>query len=276
MNRRTFLQLSAGLPAAAALRPKTRHRTSPWGIERIGIQLYTVRSVLADDFEGTIRAVAGLGYQELEFAGYYDRNPEDIRALLDELDMTAPAGHIGIEALRGDLAGVINTFLAMGHRYVVCPYLDANERTLEHYRQHAALFNEVGVACSEAGLQFAYHNHEFEFVETEGIVPYDLLLAETDPELVWMELDLFWVEAAQVSSVDLFTRAPGRFPLCHIKDMGPDAAMVAVGEGDIDFASILAHSEHAGLRHYFVEHDHPEDPMQSIATSIAHLQSLEF
>ena len=276
MNRRTFLQLSAGLPAAASLMPQTFHPTSPRGVERIGVQLYTVRNLLGEDFEGTIRAVAGLGYKELEFAGYYDRNPEDIRALLDEEEVTAPAAHIGIEALRGDLTGIIDTSLTMGHQYVVCPYLGADERTLEHYRQHAALFNEVGAACSEAGLKFAYHNHEFEFVETDGIVPYDLLLAETDPELVQMELDLYWVVFAEVSSVDLFTQAPGRFPLCHIKDMGADGGMVPVGEGTIDFAAILAHNEHAGLRHYFVEHDHPEDALQSIATGIAHVQSLEF
>lgn len=279
MNRRTFLQLSAGLPAAAVLMPNNANLSraaSLRTIERIGVQLYTVRDLLREDFEGTIKAVASLGYKELEFAGYFDRNLEDIRALLEEQELTAPATHIGIEALRGDLAAVIETALTLGHQYVVCPYLDANERSLEHYRQHAALFNDVGAAFKEAGIQFAYHNHEFEFVATDGIVPYDLLLEETDPELVWMELDLYWVVVAGISAVDLFSRAPGRFPLCHIKDMGPDGGMAPVGEGSIDFAAILAHSEHAGLKHFFVEHDHPKDAMQSIASSLEHVKSLKF
>ena len=246
------------------------------GLESIGVQLYTVRSVLGEDFEGTIQAIAQLGYHELEFAGYYDRDPEDIRALLESENLTAPSAHVPIQALRANLEEVIDSALTLGHHYVVCPYLDASERTLEHYRAHAALFNEVGAACREAGLQFAYHNHEFEFEETDGVIPYDLLLAETDPDLVQMELDLYWVVVAKKQAQDLFTQAPGRFPLCHIKDMGAEGKMMPVGEGNIDFAAILSHSEQAGLKHYFVEHDHPEDPMQSVATSIEHLKTLEF
>lgn len=279
MNRRTFLQMSAGLPAAAALMQSNRSPLQAAAIpkvDRVGVQLYTVRDLLSKNFEETIRAVAGLGYKELEFAGYYDRDPEDIRALLDELEVTAPAAHIGIDMLRGDLTGVIETARTMRHRYIVCPYLGQNERTLEHYRAHAALFNEVGAACKEARMRFAYHNHEFEFIEIDGVVPYDLLLAETDPELVLMELDLYWVKYAKLEVADVFSKAPGRFPLCHVKDMGPDGGMMPVGEGTIDFAAIFAHSEHAGLRHYFVEHDHPEDAMQSIATSIEHVKSLEY
>ena len=281
MNRRTFLQISAGLPASAMLLGCEDQQTqeipaATRSIERIGVQLYTVRDLMAENFEETIESVAALGYKELEFAGYYDRNPEDIRALLERLDVTAPSGHIGIDALRNDLAGVIGTASAMGHAYIVCPYLDASERTLEHYRAHAALFNEVGAACQEAGIQFAYHNHEFEFEAVDGVIPYDLLLAETDPELVQMELDLYWVVYANKEVAECFAQAPGRFPLCHVKDMGSDRSMVPVGEGIIDFAAIFAHQEHAGLQHYFVEHDHPEDSMQSIATSIAHVQSLTF
>ena len=173
--------------------------------------------------------------------------------------------------------GVIDAAQRLGHSYIVCPWLAEDERTMAHYRDHVALFNEVGVACQEAGIQFAYHNHEFEFEPTEdGVVPYDFMLDETNPELVKMELDLYWIAYANRSVSEYFQRDPGRYPLCHIKDMGPDRGMTPVGDGQIDFAVILAESETAGLRHYFVEHDHPEDALASIRTSITHLRSLTF
>ena len=239
------------------------------GLSTIGVQLYTVRSLMEEDFEGTIRRVAGLGYTELEFAGYYDRSPDEVRALLDELGVQAPSTHVLKSAMQEDLVGVIETAQQAGHQYVTCPFLQPEERSLADYRNHAALFNEWGAACQEAGLRFAYHNHEFEFEPTEGVVPYDLLLAETDPELVYMQLDLYWIVVAGQSAEAYFNANPGRFPMVHVKDRGPDGGMVPVGTGDIDFASIFAMQEAAGTTHFFVEHDHPDDPMASITTGLS-------
>ncbi len=245
-------------------------------LANIGVQLYTVRSLMEDDFAGVVEQVAAIGYDEVEFAGYYGHSPADVRALLDRVGMTAPSVHVGIDTLRQDLDTVLEAAATIGHQYIVCPYLDESERSIEDYKRHAALFNEVGEKCKAAGIQFAYHNHEFEFVETDGQIPFDLLLAETDAALVQIELDLYWIRVAGHDPVAYFGKAPGRFPLCHVKDMATDEGMAPVGEGTIDFGSIFAHTDHAGLKHYFVEHDHADDPMQSITTSYNHLKALRF
>ncbi|MDE2825817.1 MAG: TIM barrel protein [Bacteroidota bacterium] len=287
MNRRTFIKSSVAVPAAVGVLAGCASDTEPEAeapetasarsLERIGVQLYTVRNLLESDYEGTLRAVADAGYDEVETVWDAERNPDDIRALLDELGLAAPSTHVPIEALRTNLPSVIEAAQRLGHSYIVCPWLAEDERTMAHYRDHVALFNEVGAACQEVGIQLAYHNHEFEFEPAEdGVIPYDFMLDEMDPELVKMELDLYWIAYANRSASEYFQRDPGRYPLCHIKDMGSDRGMTPVGEGQIDFGAILAESETAGLRHYFVEHDHPEDAMASIQTSITHLRSLTF
>ena len=287
MDRRTFIKSSVAVPAAvgvlAGCEPQTEpeaeapETASTRSLERIGVQLYTVRYLLESDYEGTLRAVADAGYDEVETVWDAERNPDDIRALLDELGLAAPSTHVPIEALRTNLPTVIDASQRLGHSYIVCPWLAEDERTMAHYRDHVALFNEVGAACQEVGIQLAYHNHEFEFEPNEdGVIPYDFMLDEMDPELVKMELDLYWIAYANRSANEYFRRDPGRYPLCHIKDMGSDRGMTPVGEGQIDFTAILAESETAGLRHYFVEHDHPEDALASIQTSITHLRSLTF
>ncbi len=232
---------------------------------------------MASDYEGTIRAVAEAGYDEVETVWEPDRNPDDIRTLFDEVGLAAPSGHVSLDALQNELTKVLDASKRIGHSYIVCPWLGADQRTMAHYREYVSLFNEVGAACKESGIQFAYHNHEFEFEPAEdGIIPYDFMLAEMDPDLVKMELDIYWIAYANRDSIEYFKNHPGRFPLCHVKDMGREREMTPVGEGQIDFAAIFSESETAGLKHYFVEHDHPEDALASIRTSIAHLRSLEF
>jgi len=245
-------------------------------LERIGLQLYTVRGLMRDDVAGTLKQVADVGYKEVEFAGYFDHSPADIKGMLDELGLVSPAVHVGYDLLRDSLDGVLEAAKTIGHQYIVCPWLTPEQRAMDAYRQHAVFFNEVGAACKAAGIQFTYHNHDFEFEEMDGVIPYDVLLEETDPERVQMELDLFWITKGGHDPLAYFARYPGRFPLCHVKDMTAAGDMVAVGEGTIDFAAIFKQSEQAGLIHYFVEHDNPGDAIQSIQTSYAHLKALHF
>jgi sugar phosphate isomerase/epimerase len=245
------------------------------GPAAVGIQLYTLRSVMQDDFLGTLERVAELGYDEVEFAGYYDRSPSKIASLLERLGLASPATHVPLGRMVEAPAQVIETARAIGHRYVVCPYLaEAQRRSLDDYRRLADRLNAFGQQCTDAGLQLAYHNHDFEFAPMSGAVPYDLLLERTDPEHVGMELDLFWIKKAGYEPTTYFANHPGRFPLCHVKDMTADGAMAAVGEGQIDFASIFARAEQAGLEHYFVEHDNPESPMQTAETSLRTLRRM--
>ena len=291
MNRRRFLQTTAGL-AAGSLAWMSASRASNgnfsvsgaasslsgtnW-LRAIGVQLYTLRSLMEDDFEGTLRSVADIGYDEVEFAGYYDRSPEEVRGLLDELGLAAPSTHVPLSALRDDLDGVIQTAQSVGHEYVVCPWLPDEERgSIEGYRQLAQLFNDVGRQLQAENLQFGYHNHAFEFEPIDGQRPYDVLLEATDPAHVTMELDLYWIVEAGHDPLTYFEQYPGRFGLSHVKDRTEDGAMVAVGEGAIDFATMFAHSDQAGLQKYIVEHDSPDDPLASIQASYEYLRQLRF
>ncbi len=292
MNRRTFIRstAAAGLGGLALLGSgcageggsapspdEPGAATNGHALARIGVQLYTVRSILENDFVGGIEKVAAAGYDEVEFAGYFDRSPADVKALLDRLDLTAPSAHVGLDALKDDLDAVVEAARVIGHQFVVCPWLAPNQRrTLDDYRGHAAFFNEAGKRFKDEGIQFAYHNHDFEFEPIDGRMPYDLLLAETDADLVKMELDLYWITYAGQDPLAYFAKHPGRFPLCHVKDMAADRTMTPAGQGTIDFAAVFAKSDEAGLQHYFVEHDNAEDPIQRITTSDTYLRALRF
>ncbi len=289
MDRRSFVKIAAGA-AAGSMFGLSCSKPGPAGpaalaaeaaalrsLDKIGVQLYTVRSLMAQDFSGTLEAVAAAGYETVEFAGYFDHSPEEVRDLLGRLGLAAPAAHISLDALREDLAGIIAMAQTVGHRYLIAPWLNPEQRaSIDEYRKHAAFFNEIGTACNDAGLRFGWHNHDFEFAPIDGTVPFDVLLDETDPELVDFEMDLFWTVKGGSDPLAYFERNPGRFALCHVKDMAADGAMVDVGAGEIDFKAIFARSEQAGLEHYFVEHDTPADPLASIKASYDHLAALQF
>jgi sugar phosphate isomerase/epimerase len=286
MDRRSFVKVAAGAAIGgmvgiacrkeATLGEEPQAAPALRSLERIGVQLYSVRYLMEQDFAGTLAAVAAAGYDEVEFAGYFDKPAKEVRAILDGVGLDAPASHVSIDALRNDLAGTIAAAATVGHRYLVCPWIAEQERTLVGYQQIAAFFNEVGGACREAGMRFGYHNHDFEFSAVDGRIPMELLIEETDAELVDIELDLFWIQKGGEDTLAYFERYPGRFSLCHVKDMTAEGEMVGVGEGQMDFAAIFARSEQAGLRHYFVEHDNPADPLASITASQDHLRALQF
>lgn len=262
---------------ASADRPHTGSSGVDAGsLSRVGLQLYTVRSLMAEDVPGTLETVAGIGYREVEFAGYFDRTPAQLRTLLDDLGLAAPSTHVGLESFRDQLPELLDAAATLGHRYLVLPSLPPRERqSLDDYRRLADEMNRFGTACRAAGVRFGYHNHDFEFERIDGEVPFDVLLAHTDPELVAFELDLFWTIHAGSDPLAYFEAHPGRFHLCHVKDRTADGEMVDVGAGVIDFSGIFARSEQAGLIHYFVEHDSPADPVASIRASYTHLSGLE-
>ena len=279
-DRREFVT-AVGAAAVGAVFPPLAPR--PWldplnKINHVGLQLYTVRDEMKKDVEGTIARVAASGYQEVEFAGYFDKTPAEIRAMLDHHGLTAPSTHVNNlapDAWRQalDAAHVI------GHSYIVYPWIPVERRTgLDAYKQFAADFNRAAEQAKAAGLQFAYHNHDFEFAPVDGKLPYDVLLAETDPKLVQMEMDLYWITKGGQDPLAYFARWPGRFPMVHVKDsMGPpDNKMADVGAGTIDWKRIFAREAQAGIKHFFVEHDQPADAFASIKASCDYLKRLEF
>jgi sugar phosphate isomerase/epimerase len=280
MNRRLFVNRLALAAAGLNLYNPSALAAGRRKLSRIGMQLYTVRRELEKDFEGTLKQVAALGYKEVEFAGYFKHKPAEVKAVLKRLKLDAPAAHISLAELRGDLGPLIDAAHTIGHKYLLVAWLPPEERkTLDNYRRLADLFNEAGQTLQREGVQFAYHNHDFEFAPLEGQVPYDLLLERTDPNVVKLEMDLYWTVKGGANPVDYFERHPGRFHLLHVKDMDatPRRFFADVGRGTIDFKSIFARSKRAGVRHYFVENDEPSgSPFESLRVSFEYLRKLEF
>jgi sugar phosphate isomerase/epimerase len=261
-----------------ALVPHALRTTHHARLDKIGLQLYTVRKAMQADVEGTLARVAATGYKEVEFAGYFGKSPADIRAMLDRHGLSAPAVHVGSIA-PDQWRASLEAATTIGHRYVVVPWIPAEERaTLDGWKRVAENYNRIAAEARAAGLQFAYHNHDFEFVPVEGRIPFDVLLESTDPQLVQLEIDLYWITKGGQDPLRYFQRWPGRVPLVHVKDSvgAPDHKMVDVGAGKIDFKRIFARREQAGIRHFFVEHDEPPDLFASIRASYEYLKRLEF
>lgn len=277
MNRReALLTLGAGAMGALGTRPSRRLRDQ---LDRIGVQLYTVRRAMAEDFEGTLARVAEIGYADVEFAGYFDRNPRDIRAVLDANGLGAPSAHVGYDVLGDGWDRVLEDAAAVGHQYLICPSLPRDVRaSLDGFRRAADRFNRAGRRARAAGITFGYHNHDFEFTPIDDRIPYNLLLDETDPAYVTQQLDLFWISNAGHDPSDYFAAYPGRFSSVHVKDMdgSADKRMVDVGDGVLDFAGWFAQREQAGIKHFIVEHDRPAAPLDSIRASYQHLRHLTF
>jgi sugar phosphate isomerase/epimerase len=272
-NRRTFIESSvaatilSSLPAAFA-RPAGQ-------LDRIGVQLYTVRDLMKSDPSGTLAKVAAAGYQEAGLA--------------------SPSNHIDYKTVISSFPQALDAAHIIGHTFLVNPWIDVDIRNHpDGWKQAAEAFNRAGEAAKKAGIQFAYHNHWFEFKPlADGTIPYDFLLKACDPQLVAMELDLCWINVAGADPLKYFDRHPGRFPLVHVKDVKklpkPSPAegatidfeqifpdMTEVGSGVIDWKRIFAQSGKAGIQHYFVEHDKPADPIASIQQSFRYLAALRF
>jgi sugar phosphate isomerase/epimerase len=250
----------------------------PARIDRVGIQLYTLRSEMERDVERTLSRVAGIGYREVEFAGYFGRSPVQLREALRAAGLDAPSAHVEAKTVEGDWMRTLDEAAAVGHQYIVAAWIDADRRmTLDDWKRWAGRFGTAAEQAKSAGLRFAYHNHDYEFTPVGGRIPYDVLLENTDPDLVAFEMDLFWLIRAGSDPLAYFARHPGRFPLVHVKDMdaSPEKRMVDVGRGSIDFRRIFARSAEAGIRHYFVEHDEPVSPFESARISFEAMRRLE-
>lgn len=276
MKRRDFLGACITGLGAAFLDSKSVPAARRGGMDRIkyGAQLYTARKLMAEDVPGTLAAIAALGYTEFEFAGYFGEKPVEIRKMLDGLGASAPSAHLSAEAFMRDFPRALDAASAIGHRYLVLPWWAEADRSLEGYKRLTELLNRSAEAASGHGIKVAYHNHDFEFADVGGVVPFDLLLAETQSNLVCFELDLYWCAVMSCSPRSLFEAHPGRFPLLHLKDRDSRGNMTDVGAGELDFAAILAHSALAGVEHAYVERDDTDSPLATFRSSIAHLASL--
>lgn len=289
-NRRAFLRAigAAALGIASGCGGASNGTTvqSRRKLKRIGLELYTVRDEMKADLPGTLAQVAAVGYKEVEFAGYFGKSPAEIRDLLARNGLTSPSTHIPLDSMRKEWRKVLDDARAIGHQWVTISSVPEEERgNADAWRRLAAEFNGAARVARDAGLRFAYHNHDFELKgipvtrgATTPVIPLDILIAETDPEIVDFQIDLYWMVKGGGNPSSYFARFGKRFPMVHVKDSAgpPSHAMTDVGSGTIDFARIFADGEKAGLRHFFVERDEPEDAMASIRTSYNYLETLEY
>lgn len=249
-------------------------------LSKIGLQLCTVRKELERDFAQTLAQVAMIGYKEVEFAGYFNNSPNEIKKLLAANNLSAPSAHISLKNIRENLGAALESALIIGHKYLICGHLPAEERkTVDDYKKLAELFNHAGEKCKRNGIQFGYHNHDFEFSAVDNAIPYDVLLKETDANLVKMELDLYWIAKAERNPLEYFAKNPKRFALLHVKDMDatPKKNFTEVGRGVINFREIFTQAKKAGIKHHFVEQDKtPASPFESAKISYDFLRNLNF
>jgi sugar phosphate isomerase/epimerase len=289
ISRQAFIKKSA---FALALPMLSKWNTEAPKSSKIGLQLYTLRDAISKDLAGTLKKVSEIGYKEVELFGYsngkfFGKTAREFKTMLGDLGLDPVSGHYGagIEntgtkgTLSNDWRRAMEDAAELGQKFANCAYLTPNERkSIDAYKKYADLFNKSGEISKEFGIQFGYHNHDFEFQKLEGEIPYDIITKNTDAKLVKLELDLYWVVRAGIDPVDLFKKHPGRFPLWHVKDMekGPDKAFAEVGTGSIDFQKIFDARKLSGMTHFFVEQDVCKiPPTEAIAISYKNLVKMK-
>lgn len=303
-NRRKFLQNAGSLVAAQTLLSnKLLANTFTAPGQPIGLQLYTLSDIIDQDLDGTLKKVAAIGYKEIESAyskkgGFYGMKAPQFAAHLKSMGLSWKSHHVigapiaelmkgrkitdangkpivfpALPNLRENMQQVVDEAAAGGLPYLVCASIPVD--TAADLKVSVKTLNRAAEACHKAGITFAYHNHDREFEKVDGLIPYDILLKDTDPKLLKMELDLCWVTKAGVDPVDLFKQNPGRFPLLHVKDLDKSKEKpLPVGTGIVDFKHVFANAKIGGVKHYFVEHDMPMDAIASITTSYKNLTKL--
>jgi sugar phosphate isomerase/epimerase len=301
IKRRDFLKSTGALTLGGLMLPAMAGAKNAYApAHAVGLQLYTLFNVIDADVPGSLKKVADIGYKEIESAfskkgGFYGMKPKEFSKVLKDLGMSWKSHHvlgapfklppgakppvgadgkpITIPPMKNLLENhqeIVDLAAEGGFPYLVCASTPIH--TSEEIKSSIAVLNKTAEACKKAGITFAYHNHDAEFHEVDGKVPYDLILSETDPAHLKLELDLAWATKAGVDPVELFKKHPGRFPLWHVKDISKDFTTIEpVGEGSVDFKRIFAAAKSAGMKHFFVEHDQPADPFASITTSFNNL-----
>jgi sugar phosphate isomerase/epimerase len=264
---------AGALPGAASA--EGADRGGRWGLrvpkDKISIQLYTLRSILETDLEGTLDALADIGYRKVELAGTYGRTATEFRKLLDRRHIRATSTHVGID---GDLDQAIADAKILGNRRSNVAY--ANYATIAEWSSFADRLEAAGKAYRRAGIGFGYHNHNHEFAPIGGIRPYDVLTRRTSRRNVSFEMDLFWVVAANADPVREFYTIAGRVKQYHVKDRTPDGGFADLGEGVIDFRRIFRSTRPLEVEEYIVENDEPVDPLKCAKTGYDYLANLRF
>ncbi|MDA3929094.1 MAG: sugar phosphate isomerase/epimerase [Prolixibacteraceae bacterium] len=294
-NRRDFIKVSSVSALGILLMGSQACKNT--AIDRksfgVGLQLYSIRDAMNADVLGTLKKLSDLGFKNLELANYskgmfYGYAPAEFKKIVKDLGMDIISSHASVEAKGITIENaqlMADAHAEVGVQYCVQPWVNDQDRNIETYKRMIADWNKVGEIMKNVGIQFGYHNHNFEFAEVDGLIPYyDLFMPEMDADLITMELDLFWATKAGQDPVEMFNKYPGRFQLLHLKDMSLDNSpyfdvikddITSVGAGLIDFKRILEAKSIAGTKYTFVEDDNQGNgkPFEALETSISNLTS---
>ncbi len=300
ISRRTFLQSGAAAIGAWGL---GQHNllADPLGLP-VGVQLYSVRKLLPTDYTGTLKQLAAIGYREVEAAGFFGRSAEDVKAAMASAGLRCVSAHYPMSELSKDVDGILKYAVALGLGYVICSSPSVADpaklasypggaskyfvtgMTADDWRWNAEQFNVFGKKFKAEGIQFGYHNHTTEFHDLgDGLMGFDVLLKDTDPAYVTLEMDCGWVSAAGKDPVSYLTQYPKRISLLHIKDLKPavpgklpgERVSTILGKGTIDYKPIFAAAKKANIKHYFVEQEAFDgDPMQELTADYQYLHAM--
>jgi sugar phosphate isomerase/epimerase len=282
-TRRDFLRQSSLLTASLFISKEE------WFFEpqKIGLQLYTLRNEMGKDAKGTLAKVAAQGYKTVETFGYgngkwFGMNATELRNELRSHGLSTPSGHTFPASVflqsgwEEKWKPAVADAKAVGQQYIVVPWMEEQFRAdINNYKKLAAALNKAATICKQTGIKLAYHNHDFEFAPLAGTNGLDVLLKETDPKLVFFEMDIYWVSKAGKDPLAFFSKYPGRFAMWHVKDMDntPQKNFTEVGSGVINYKKIFNYAKQSGMKYFFVEQDQcPGAPLDSTAKSIAYLK----
>lgn len=303
LKRRDFLKYSGTMTLGSFMLSKQTTAFFKTMMPPPGLQLFTFFNIIDDDVQGTLKKIAGIGYKEIESAfskkgGYYGMKPKEFASYISSIGMSWKSHHVlgapfklpagakmptgadgkpltipPMRNLRDNMQELVDEIAEAGIPFLVCA--NTPIETLDEVKNSIEVLNKTGEACKKAGVQFAYHNHDQEFHQVQGQMPYQMMLSQLDADKVKFELDLAWATKGGADPVELFQQHPGRFPLWHVKDIDATHEIILpVGEGTIDYKRIFANAKTAGMQHFFVEHDMPKDAYASITASIANLEKI--
>ena len=322
-TRREFIKSAAALAAGSTLSASPKELVQAparSALDQIGVGLFTIPFLLEQDFAAAMAKLAEIGYKEVELfgpypysvpesvaawqpvaesiglsqSGYYGHTPQQVRSILDDYGLSTPSMHVDLLTLQSRLGELAEAAQILGHQYAGIAAIPPELRTsLDDYRRIADTFNELGAAMQEMGLRFMYHNHGYGLVELDGVIPFNLILDRTDPDLVVMEMDVFWMTAGRADPVEYLEAYPGRFKLMHLKDMtelvrfegdGGDPSqwiplfpkMADAGSGVLDLANILKVARQTGVDHFYLERDLAPNADATLNASYNFLSSVTF
>lgn len=279
-TRKSFLKMSGALalgavPFLKACAPSASRQKS------YGIQLYTLRDIIGEDPQGTIRTLAEYGYNQIESyegpAGiFWNMGHKDFNSFLDDIGIRMVSTHANVFQ---NYEQKVEQLAENGVPYITCPYI-GDQGSIDAYKEMAETFNRLGEIANDAGIKFSYHNHAYTFEELEGQIPQQVLMDETDPDLVEYQMDIYWVEAAGQDSAEWLERYSGRFTSCHMKDLGRTGSgheSVVLGTGTIDFPAIVDVAKDHGMEYYLVEQEAytGTSPMQSAESNARYMETLD-